>query len=119
MVTTLALDTVTYRPIARQRFGKNIPARKRTSIARQRISKQAFPTTERLCFLRGPSRGIINGQRRSFERVVFQELGRVMEMAAQGDSEEMTRKELGGAKTTSCVICSDSDTSINPLPRHD
>jgi hypothetical protein len=26
------------------------------------------------------------------------------------------KKELGGAKTTSCVICSGSETIINPLP---
>jgi hypothetical protein len=40
-----------YRPIARQRVGKHIPARanahkNRTSIARQRISKHASLTTE-------------------------------------------------------------------------
>jgi hypothetical protein len=63
-------------PIARQRLGKHIPAEayarnNRTSIARQRISKQAFSTIERLCFLRGPCRGVIKGQRRSFERVVM------------------------------------------------
>jgi hypothetical protein len=66
---------MTYRPIPRQRFGKNIPtetyARKnRTSIARKRISKQVFSTIERLCFLRGQCRGVIKGQRRSFELVV-------------------------------------------------
>jgi hypothetical protein len=49
----------------------------------------------------------------------FQEFGRVLEMTVQGDSEEMARKELGGAKKTSCVICSDSETSINPLPKYD
>jgi hypothetical protein len=31
-------------------YARNI----RTFIARQRISKQAFSTIERLCFLRGP-----------------------------------------------------------------
>jgi hypothetical protein len=44
---------VTYRPIARQRLGKHILAQAEgrnnwISIARQRISKQAFSTIERL-----------------------------------------------------------------------
>jgi hypothetical protein len=43
-------DTVTYRPIARQRLGKHIPAgakaRNRTSTATQRISKHTSLTTE-------------------------------------------------------------------------
>jgi hypothetical protein len=44
-------NTVTYRPIARQRFGKHIPARTKarkhkTSIARQLISKQASLSIE-------------------------------------------------------------------------
>jgi hypothetical protein len=68
-------DTVTYRPIARQRVGKLLPAEayarnNRTSITRQCISKQAFLKIERLCILRGPCRGVIKGQRRSFVRVV-------------------------------------------------
>jgi hypothetical protein len=41
-----------------------------TCIARQWISNQAFSTIERLCFLRGPCRGVIKGQSRSFELVV-------------------------------------------------
>jgi hypothetical protein len=32
---------------------------------------------------------------------------------------EMARKELGGAKKTSCVISSASETVINPLPGYD
>jgi hypothetical protein len=44
----------------------------RTSVARQRISKKAFSTIERLYFLRSPWRGVIKGQRRSFESVVFE-----------------------------------------------
>jgi hypothetical protein len=42
------------------------------SLARQRVSKQAFSTirVERLCFLRDPCRGVIKEQRRSFESLV-------------------------------------------------
>jgi hypothetical protein len=36
--------------------------------------------------------------------IVGRELGRVLEMAVEGDWEEVARKELGGAKKTSCVI---------------
>jgi hypothetical protein len=54
---------VTYRSIARQRFGKQVPAEvnavnNRKSIARQRISKHAFLTIEAV-FLRGPPKVII------------------------------------------------------------
>jgi hypothetical protein len=57
--------------ITRQRLGKHIPAEakmgnNRTSVARQRISKQAS-TIERLSFLHGPCRGVIKEQRRSCE----------------------------------------------------
>jgi hypothetical protein len=31
----------------------------------------------------------------------------------------MARKELGGAKKSSCVIRNDSETVINPLPGYD
>jgi hypothetical protein len=73
-----------YRPIARQRLGKHIAAEAHernnwTSTARKRISKQAFSTIERLCFLRVPRRGVIKGQRRSFE-LSCQEMDRVLEM---------------------------------------
>jgi hypothetical protein len=66
---------MTYRPIARQRLCKHIPAKayasgNRTSIARQQISKQAFSTVERLGVLRGPCRRFIKGQRWSFVLVV-------------------------------------------------
>jgi hypothetical protein len=52
-------NIVMYRPIARQRLDKHIPAEayyrnNGTSIARQRINKQTFSTIERLCFLRDP-----------------------------------------------------------------
>jgi hypothetical protein len=64
-----------YRSIVRQLLGKHIPAEvyasnNRTSIARQRILKQAFSTRGRLCFLHDPYQGLIKGQRQSFEGVV-------------------------------------------------
>jgi hypothetical protein len=105
------------------------------STARQRISKQAFSTVERLCSLRGPCRVVIKGQRRSFDFLArswensveeefiwvscCRELGRVLDMAVQGYWEEMARKELGREKKTSCVIWSDSETVINPLPGYE
>jgi hypothetical protein len=68
-------NIVTYRPIARQRLAKHILAgvnarNNRTSIARQRIIKQAFSTKKRLCFMRGPGQGIMKRQRRSSDLVV-------------------------------------------------
>jgi hypothetical protein len=68
-------STVTYRPIARQRLGKHIPTgvnarNNRTSIANQRISRHASLTIERLYFLHGPCKVVINVQKRSFEVVV-------------------------------------------------
>jgi hypothetical protein len=53
--------------IARQRLDKHI-------LARKRISKQVFSTIERLCFLGGPCRDVMRGQRRSFELVVVKNL---------------------------------------------
>jgi hypothetical protein len=46
-------------------------------------------------------------------------LGLLLEVAIQGDWEEMGRKDLGGEKNSSCVIWSDSETVINPLPGYD
>jgi hypothetical protein len=58
------VNNVTCKLIARQRLGKHIPAgangiESRTSIARQRNCKQAFPTIKMLCFLRGPCKMVI------------------------------------------------------------
>jgi hypothetical protein len=47
------------------------------------------------------------------------ELGRLLEMAVEGDWEEMARKDLDCAKKISCMILSDSETVINPLPGYD
>jgi hypothetical protein len=69
---TNSLYVVTYRPTTRQGLGKHIPSEvyasnNRTSIARQRINKQAFSTIERQCFLRSQCRGAVDGRRRSSE----------------------------------------------------
>jgi hypothetical protein len=90
---------VTYRPTARKRIGKHIPAeayarKNRTSINRQRISKQAS-TIERLCFLRGPCRWIIKGQRGSFELVVEN-------WFSSGDSSLRWLRRNGKKGTTLC-----------------
>jgi hypothetical protein len=66
----------THISIARQRLGKNIPVEgyahnNRTPIIRQRISKQAFSTIQRLCFPRVPCQAVIKGQTRSFGEVVM------------------------------------------------
>jgi hypothetical protein len=81
------MHAVTYRLIARQRLGKHIPAEaqasnNRTSIARQRISKQAFSTVERLCFLRGPYRGVIKGQK----SLLSEPLSRIGSSSGDGSS---------------------------------
>jgi hypothetical protein len=46
-------------------------------------------------------------------------MGRVLEMAVEGDWEEMARKELDYDNDTSYVIWSYSGTIINPLPGYD
>jgi hypothetical protein len=47
------------------------------------------------------------------------ELGRVLEMAVEGDWEEMASNESDCAKKTSCMIWSDSETVKSPLPGYD
>jgi hypothetical protein len=114
---------VKYWSIARQRLGKHIPAEayvrnNRSSIAMQRISKQAYLPIERLCFLRRPYRGVI----KETKNVVWGsclEFGRVLEMEAEGDWEEMRRNELDCAKKTSSVIGRYSEMVISPLPGYD
>jgi hypothetical protein len=115
--------TVTYIPIARQRFGKHNPAganarNNRTSIARQRISvPKTIWHNRRLCFPWDSPR--VYTTRSSKGAVSCRKLGRVLKMAVQGDWEEIARKELGGAKKTACAIWCDSETVINPLPGYD
>jgi hypothetical protein len=63
-----------YRPVARQRFDKQIPAganarNNRTFIARRRINKQAISIINKLCFLLGPCQGIIKRERMSIELI--------------------------------------------------
>jgi hypothetical protein len=69
-----------YRPVARQRFCKHIPAEAQaaknwTSIARQGASKEASSTIERLCFLRSPSRVVI--KKDSVEQSQLSEVERI------------------------------------------
>jgi hypothetical protein len=65
-----------------------------TSIARQRISKQAFSTTEKLRFPRGPCREVIKEQRRPSYL-----LSRIGSSSGQSEvNENGKKKELGCEK---------------------
>jgi hypothetical protein len=44
------------------------------------------------------------GSMKQYRVSCYRELGRVLEMAVEGDEEEMARNELDCAKKTSCVI---------------
>jgi hypothetical protein len=64
-------ESVTYRPIARHRLGKRIPAQEYApTIRRPLLGKKLVNKPSQKCggcFLRGPCREIIKGKRRSFE----------------------------------------------------
>jgi hypothetical protein len=118
-------------PIARERFGKHIPAEgntrnNMTSITRQRISQHVSLT--RVAVFSAWS--VRSGYKEEFiwEIVVESSLQtpacRDMSLGAEelnlvGSCRIMARKELGCDKNTSCAIWSDSETVINPLSEYD
>jgi hypothetical protein len=106
-------NTVTCIPIAKQRVCKHIPAEanacnNRASIPRQRTSKHASLTKEAVFSASSVQSG--NKEGFSWEELVVRswvtcwELGRVLEMAVEGDWEEMARNELDCTKKTSCDL---------------
>jgi hypothetical protein len=126
--------TVKYISIARQRVTKHSrntrASNSRTSIARQRRDKHAFEAIEEtvfsmcsapsiltcnMCFPWGPCKVVVRSvrqdRRSSSRRNTAEYTTAVSELAAV----EMARKELDGAKKTSRVIWSYSETVINPL----
>jgi hypothetical protein len=127
-------------PIARQRIGKYFPEeanahKNRTSTARQQINKYDSLTVEAVFSAWSDQSGYKEGFSweesvivRSWESTVEEvfiwvscsrELGRVLVMAVEGDSEEIARNALDCAKKSSCVIWSNSETVKNPLPGYD
>jgi hypothetical protein len=80
--------------IARQRLGKHIPAtiNRVTSVAMQRRRQHAFPTVERLCFLRGPCKVVI--KKGSVAGICSIELSRVRDASLPGYEPGSRRIEL-------------------------
>jgi hypothetical protein len=113
---------VTCIPTARQRLGKHIPAganasNDRISTARQRSvnTPKTIRDNRRSCFPWGSPRDYITGSSKGSS--YCRELGRVLEMAVEGNSEEMIRKELDCEKQTSLPVVPTCmyKVSINPI----
>jgi hypothetical protein len=96
----------------------------------QRRCKHAFPTLERLCFLRDSCKVVIKKSWDERSRVKFRdaslpgyELGSrgidLNRVFGIGNCRITVRRELGYEKKTSYVIWSYSETVINPLPGYD
>jgi hypothetical protein len=96
------LDIVTYRPVARQLFGKHIPAvatpatKGRPLLGNGSVNKPC--QQQRGCFLRGPCRGVIKGQRRSLERVVVENWVQFWRLQSKITEKKWQERELGGAE---------------------
>jgi hypothetical protein len=127
---------VTCIPITRQRLGKHIfhnayKCNRRTIFARQRTSKHASLTIEAVFSVWSDPRGYKSTQSEDalkhssriekwsveFETPACRDMN--LELNWVGSCRIMARKKLCGAKKTSCVIWSDGETVINPLPGHD
>jgi hypothetical protein len=132
---------VTYRPIARQRLGKHIPAQayahdNRTYIARQRRGIHVSSTIQTVFSVGSVPKGYKRHSQKTRpsssrevekSKVEFRDaslpgyelVSRGIELSrvfGVGSCRIMARKELGGAKKTSRVLWSYSETVINPLP---
>jgi hypothetical protein len=97
----LKYSYLSYRSIARQRLGKDIPAeacaRNTSSLPKQRISKEDADNREAV-FSAWPVPRSYKGTKNVVFESFFLDLGRFLAMAAEGDQEEMARNELDCAK---------------------
>jgi hypothetical protein len=92
----------------------------------ERHCKHAFPTIERLYFLRGRCKvGIKKSSFEKSSRVESSRVSRRLSARRRAWSREIElswKLQNNGKKCgreTSCVISSDSETVINPLPGYD
>jgi hypothetical protein len=113
---------VVYRPTARQRLSKHIPAEPtRAVIGRLFLGNGSvnMPKTiwdnRRRCFPWGPPQGYITWSSKG--AASYRKLGRVLETALEDDWEEMARNKFECAKKTSYVIWSDSETVMKSIAR--